>query len=217
MLCESLRREVLECAQTLPDYDLVWMAGGTVCARDPDTGYVVVTPSGLPYSSLISADMVVTDLDTKVIEGNYRPSVAHALWTAILRARPDVNAIVHTHSTHATAFSVVGKPIPIITETMACWFGSPIPTSPYTSIKDPGFITAPIETLGDGYGVLLERHGPITVGETVSEALERAVTLEEAAKIFFIASILGNPLTFSSIEAQNSFDYFRLHYGQIKR
>jgi L-ribulose-5-phosphate 4-epimerase len=214
MLCESLRREVLECAQTLPDYALVWMAGGTVCARDPDSGYVVVTPSGLPYSNLTPADMVVTDLETKVIEGDFRPSVAHNLWTAILRARPEIHAIVHTHSTHATAFSVVGKPLPVVTETMANWFGKPIPVSPYTSVEDPSFVTATVKTLGEGYAVLLGRHGPITVGENVSEALERAVTLEESAKIYYVATVLGEPQTFSDAEARSSFDYYTERYGQ---
>ena len=76
MMLEELRRNVLDTANLLSKYGLVWMAGGTVCARDPQTGYVVVTPSGMPYDNLAPDDMIVTDLDMNVMEGKYRPSVA---------------------------------------------------------------------------------------------------------------------------------------------
>lgn len=214
MLLESLRREVLEVARSLPQYGLVWMAGGTACARDPETGYVVVTPSGMPYDRLTPADLLVTTLDLQVVEGSLRPSVALNLWAEILRARPDVHAIVHTHSPCATAFSVTGDPIPIITETMADWFGQPIPVAPYLHVEDPEFVTAPVRALGDGFAVLLGRHGPITVGKSLAHALERAVTLEESARIYSVARTIGTPQTFSLAEAKRSFEYYHHRYGQ---
>jgi hypothetical protein len=88
MILKELRAQVLETALLLPKYNLVWMAGGTVCARDPQTGYVVVTPSGLDYERLTPDDMIVTDMDMTLIEGKYRPSVALNLWTGFMRARP---------------------------------------------------------------------------------------------------------------------------------
>jgi L-ribulose-5-phosphate 4-epimerase len=214
MLCEALRHEVLETAQQLPAYGLVWMAGGTVCARDTATGYVVVTPSGLAYSRLTPADMIVTDLDLNVVEGRFRPSVALNLWVAILAARPDVHGLVHTHSPHATAVSVVGEPVPVCTETMADWFGAPVPVAPYRHVEDPDFATLPAEVLGAGFAVLLGQHGPITVGKNLAHALERAVTLEEAARTYAIACTLGQPKPLSAAQAQRSFDYYHQRYGQ---
>lgn len=214
MLLEELRAEVLHVAKSLKEYGLVWMAGGTVCARDPESGHVVVTPSGMKYELLSPADMIVTSIDMEVVEGAHRPSVAHNLWTAILRARPDIHAIVHTHSTHATAFSVVGEAIPIVTETMANWFGKPIPATSYMHVEHPSFVSAPVELLGDGFGVLLGRHGPITVGKNLEYALERAVTLEEGAKIYFVAQAIGEPTLFSLEEASSSFDFYQFRYGQ---
>lgn len=213
-MLESLRQQVLKTAKSLRDYGVVWMAGGTVCARDPESGHVVVTPSGMDYDELTPADMIITDMDMRVIDGDHRPSVATNLWTAILRARPDVHAIVHTHSPYATAFSVVNEPIPIIMETQADWFGQPIPVARYAHIEDAHFVTAPVEALGDGFAVLLGQHGPITVGKTLAHALERAVTLEEAAKIYFIANSLGRPLVFSEAQVERSFDYYHSRYGQ---
>lgn len=217
MIIEELRAQVLRTALLLPKYNLVWIAGGTVCARDPQTGYVVVTPSGLDYERLTPADMIVTDMDMNLIEGKYRPSVALNLWTGFMRARPELYAVVHTHSPYATAFSVVYEFIPVITETMADWFGQPIPVTRYLSVEDPEFPTLPVEVMGNGYAVLLGNHGPITVGKTLEHALERAVTLEEAARTYSIASTIGTPVTLSDGQARASFDYYHNRYGQKKK
>ena len=214
MLLETLRTDVLNTAKSLPAYGLVWMAGGTVCARDPESNLVVVTPSGMDYKLLSPADLPVTDMELQVIEGQLRPSVALNLWTAIFKARPEIHAIVHTHSTHATAFSVIGEAIPVVTETMANWFGGPIPVAPYLSVEDPGFVDVPVRTLGSGFAVLLGRHGPIAIGDSLEAALERAVTLEEGAKIYFVAQTLGKPQHFSPEEALSSFNFYNERYGQ---
>lgn len=214
MLLGELRKEVLEKAISLRDYGLVWMAGGTICARDVETGLVAVTPSGLDYDAITPADIPIVDLEMNVVDGSFRPSVATNLWTAILRARPDIHAIVHSHSPYATAFSVINSPIPIVTETQADWFGQPIPVARYAHIEDEHFVTAPVEALGNGFGVLLGQHGPITVGETLNRALERAVTLEEAAKTYFIAKNLGAVLEFTPEQSYRSFEYYQNRYGQ---
>ena len=215
MILEGLREQVLKTALLLPKYGLVWMAGGTVCARDPQTGLVVVTPSGLDYERLKPDDMIVTDMDMHPIEGNFRPSVALNLWTAFMRARPDeIHAVVHTHSPFATAFSVLHEPIPVITETMADWFGRPIPVTRYLSVEDPEFPRLPVQVMGDGYAVLLGNHGPITVGSSLEHALERAVTLEEAARTYSIAMTMGAPMALTKDQAGASFEYYHHRYGQ---
>jgi L-ribulose-5-phosphate 4-epimerase len=214
-MLEQLRTQVLDTALLLPKYGLVWMAGGTVCARDPQTGYVVVTPSGLDYQRLTPDDMIVTDIDMNLVEGKYRPSVALNLWTAFMRARPaEIYAVVHTHSPYATAFSVVYESIPIITETMADWFGQPIPVTRYLSVEDEEFATLPVHVMRDGYAVLLGNHGPITVGTSLAHALERAVTLEEAARTYSIARTIGAPVPLRDQQARASFDYYHHRYGQ---
>ena len=216
MILEELRVHVLQTALLLPKYNLVWMAGGTVCARDPQTGYVVVTPSGLDYERLKPDDMIVTDMDMNLVDGKFRPSVALSLWIGFMRARPELNAIVHTHSPYATAFSVVHQSIPVITETMADWFGQPVPVTRYLSVEDADFPTLPVEIMGNGYAVLLGNHGPITVGKTLEHALERAVTLEEAARTYSIARTINIHVTLTEQQASASFDYYHNRYGQKK-
>lgn len=217
MILEDLRTRVLQTARLLPKFNLVWMAGGTVCARDPQTGYVVVTPSGLDYERLTPDDLIVTDMDMNLVEGRFRPSVALNLWTGFMRARPnEIYAVVHTHSPHATAFSVVHQPIPVITETMADWFGQPVLVTRYLSVEDLEFPTLPVEVMGNGYAVLLGNHGPITVGGSLDQALERAVTLEEAARTYSIARMIGNPIMLTEEQATASFNYYHNRYGQRK-
>jgi L-ribulose-5-phosphate 4-epimerase len=216
MILEELRAHVLQTARLLPKYNLVWMAGGTVCARDPQTGYVVVTPSGMDYERLTPDDMIVTDKDMNLVEGKFRPSVALNLWIGFMHARTELNAVVHTHSPYATAFSVAYQPIPVITETMADWFGQPVQVTRYLSVEDPEFPTLPVEVMGNGYAVLLGNHGPITVGKTLEHALERAVTLEEAARTYSIARTIGAPVTLTEEQARASFDYYHNRYGQKK-
>ncbi|MBI9043284.1 MAG: class II aldolase/adducin family protein [Anaerolineaceae bacterium] len=214
MLLEKLRQDVLDAARSLKILELAWMEGGAVSARDPETGYIIVTPSGMDYEKISAKDLIIVDLDMNIIEGKYRPSVATNLWNEIFRVRQDVHALVHSHSPYATAFSVINQPIPIITETQADWFGKPITVAPYAHIEDAHFLTAPVEYLGDGFGVLLGQHGPITVGKTIHEAVERAVTLEEASKTFYIAKVIGEPQIFSEHQAFRSFEYYQNRYGQ---
>jgi L-ribulose-5-phosphate 4-epimerase len=216
MILEELRTSVLQTALLLPKYNLVWMAGGTVCARDLQTGHVVVTPSGLDYERLTADDMIVTDMEMNLVEGRYRPSVALNLWIGFMRARPELYAVVHTHSPYATAFSLVYQSIPVITETMADWFGQPVPVTRYLSVEDPEFPSLPVEVMGDGYAVLLGNHGPITVGKTLQHALERAVTLEEAARTYMIARNISEPVALTDKQARASFDYYHNRYGQKK-
>ncbi len=214
LLCRELREEVLETALRLPEFGLVWMAGGTACARDPETGYIITTPSGLKYDLLTPEDMIVVDMDMNVIEGSCRPSVATNLWIEIYKRRGDVNAIIHTHSPYATAFSVINEPIPIITETQANWLRKPVQVAQYAHVEDDHFVTAPADALGDGYAVLLGQHGPIIVGANLEETLERSITLEEAAKTYSISKTLGNPIHFDEKQALRSYEYYTNRYGQ---
>jgi L-ribulose-5-phosphate 4-epimerase len=214
MRLEQLRKDVLSTALDPARFGLVWMAGGTACARDPESGLVAMPPSGLAYDGLEADDIVLLYLLGEVVEGRYKPSCASELWLRFFRKREDINAIVHTHSCYATAFSVVNQPIPIITETQADWFGAPIPVAAYAHVEDEEFRHAPVEALGDGFGVLLGRHGVLTFGKNLHDALERALTLEEAAKTYSMARVIGTPELFSDAEARRSFDFYHNRYGQ---
>ncbi len=126
MLLEAIRRDLVNLHLVLPKANLVTWTSGNVSIRDPETGYVAIKPSGVMYEDLIAEDMVVLDLDGKVIEGSKKPSSDTASHLYIYRRRPDVFGVVHTHSPYATAFAAIGKPIPVYLTAQADEFGGPI-------------------------------------------------------------------------------------------
>ena len=163
-------RRTLPTPSGTPKNDLVKWTGGNVSARDPETGYVVIKPSGVRYEVLKPADMVVVDLDGNVIEGDLKPSSDTASHLYIYRQRPDVGGVVHTHSPYATAFAAVGKPIPVYLTAMADEFGGPIPCGGFALIGSEAIGKVVVESIGDSCAVLLKNHGVFTVGANATAA-----------------------------------------------
>ena len=172
MLLQSLREELYQLHLELPKNDLVKWTGGNVSARDPETGYVVIKPSGVRYEVLKPADMVIVDLDSNIIEGDLKPSSDTASHLYIYRQRPDVGGIVHTHSPYATAFAAVGKPIPVYLTAMADEFGGPIPCGGFALIGSEAIGKVVVESIGDSCAVLLKNHGVFTVGANATAAVK---------------------------------------------
>src|SRR6476646_8673787 len=125
-MLEDLKRAVCDGNQELPRHGLVTWTGGNLSARDADTGLVVIKPSGVLYEHLTPADMVVVDLDGRVVEGDRGPSSDTSSHLGVYRHRSDVVSIVHTHSTYATAFAASGQAIPCCLTAIADEFGGPV-------------------------------------------------------------------------------------------
>ena len=122
MLLEEERAHVIEIAQTISRIGLVPLTFGNYSLRDPQTGYVCVTPSGMPYATLHPSDIVVVDVDSNVVDGERRPSIETPLHTGIYRRRPDVFGIVHTHSTFCTAWACRDiDGMPCVTVWLTAW------------------------------------------------------------------------------------------------
>ena len=125
-MLETLREQLYSLHLELPKNNLVAWTSGNVSARDPETGYVVIKPSGVRYEHLRPEHMVITDLDGQIVEGHLKPSSDTASHLYIYRRRPEVGGIVHTHSPYATAFAAVKRPIPVYLTAQADEFGGPI-------------------------------------------------------------------------------------------
>jgi L-ribulose-5-phosphate 4-epimerase len=133
-MLEELKAQVWKLHLELPRNNLVAWTGGNVSARDPETGLVVIKPSGVLYDELRPEDHVVVDLDGDVVEGKLKPSSDTASHLYIYRHRSDLNGIVHTHSPYATAFAALGRPIPVYLTAIADEFGAPIPCAGFALI-----------------------------------------------------------------------------------
>ena len=188
-MLDSLREELYQLHLELPRQNLVAWTSGNVSARDPQTGYVVIKPSGVRYEALRPAHMVVVDLNGKIIEGDLKPSSDTASHLYIYRHRPEVGGIVHTHSTYATAFAAANRPIPCYLTAMADEFGGPIPVGGFALIGGEEIGQVVLESIGASPAILLKNHGVFTIGPNA----EAAVMVEDVARTTWLALQIGQP------------------------
>jgi L-ribulose-5-phosphate 4-epimerase len=212
----ALREQVCALHQELPRNNLVMWTGGNVSARDPESGLVVIKPSGIRYEGLTPENMVVVDLDGRVVEGNYKPSSDTASHCYIYRHRPDLNGVVHTHSRYATAFAAVGQPIPCVLTAIADEFGGPIPCGGFALIGGEAIGEEVVKCLqgANSPAVLLQNHGVFTVGKTVEAAVKAAVMVEDVAATVWMAKQLGDPLPIPPEEVAKLHHRYTNVYGQ---
>jgi L-ribulose-5-phosphate 4-epimerase len=192
-MLEALCEKVWQLHQELPKNNLVTWTGGNVSARDPETGLVVIKPSGVRYEDLRPEHHVVLDLQGNVVEGALKPSSDTASHLYIYRQRPDVNGVVHTHSPYATAFAALGRPIPVYLTAIADEFGGPIPCGGFALIGGEEIGKVVVESIGSSAAVLLKNHGVFTVGPSAEAAVKAAVMVEDVARTVWIALQLGTP------------------------
>jgi L-ribulose-5-phosphate 4-epimerase len=189
----EIRQELVKLHLELPKNNLVTWTSGNVSIRDKDTGYVVIKPSGVMYEDLKAEDMVVLDLDGKIVEGSLKPSSDTASHLYIYRHRPDVFGVVHTHSNYATAFAAIGKPIPVYLTAQADEFGGPIPCGAFALIGGEEIGRVVVESIGSSPAILLKNHGVFTVGPSGKAAVKAAIMVEDVARTIWLAKQLGEP------------------------
>ncbi len=211
MTLQSLREEVCSLHAELPRHNLVVWTMGNISARDPDSGLVVIKPSGVRYEQLTPDNMVVVDLMGNHVEGSLKPSSDTASHCYIYRHRPDVNGVVHTHSRYATAFAALGVPIPCFLTGMADEFGGDIPCGGFQLIGGEEIGQEVVRCLAGSHSraAILQNHGVFTVGKNAEAAVKAAVMAEESAATSWLAlqlDRLGKPIPI----AQEDLD--RLHY-----
>src|SRR5258706_2345156 len=192
-MLEQLKEQLWKLHLELPRNGLVKWTGGNVSARDPETGLVVIKPSGILYADLRPEDHVVVDLEGAIVEGTLKPSSDTASHLYIYQHRPDVNGVAHTHSPHATAFAALGRPIPVYLTAIADEFGGPIPCPGFALIGGEEIGQQVIEHIGSSPAVLLKNHGVFTVGPTATKAVQAAVMVEDIAHAVWLALQLGTP------------------------
>lgn len=203
IMLENLKQSVFEANIDLVRHGLVVLTWGNVSAIDRETNLVVIKPSGVSYDTMTVEDMVVVDLDGNVVEGNLRPSSDTPTHLALYRAFEGIGAVVHTHSTYATAWAQACRAIPSLGTTHADTFHHDVPcTAPLTPEQIAGNYEAETGTvIIDAFksmdpmhtpAAIVAHHGPFTWGSTVQAAVQNAVVLEEVAKMATI-TLAVNP------------------------
>jgi len=213
-MLDALRQQVYELHLELPKYNLVVWTMGNLSARDPQTGLVVIKPSGVRYEDLRPDNLVVVDLDGRVIEGDLAYSSDTLTHLYIYRHRPDVNGVCHTHSTFATAFAAVGRPIPCFLTGMADEFGGEIPVGGFELIGSEAIGREVLRVVGSGKAVIMQNHGLFTIGKTAEAAVKAAVMAEDAARTSFYALQLGTPIPIPPADVARLYRRYSEVYGQ---
>jgi L-ribulose-5-phosphate 4-epimerase len=227
-MLKKLKQEVLQANMDLVKHGLVIFTWGNVSAIDRERGLIVIKPSGVSYDEMKAEDMVVLDLEGKVVDGHLKPSSDTATHLILYQSFPNIGGIAHTHSTYATAWAEAGKDIPNIGTTHSDYFKDDIPcTRPMTSEeiateyeRETGkVIVERFEKLNPEYtpGVLVNNHGPFTWGNSAYEAMHNAVVLEQVAQMAFIARLINPNLEMNEELIKKHF--YRKHgpnayYGQ---
>jgi L-ribulose-5-phosphate 4-epimerase len=226
---EALRAEVYEANLELVRRGLVIYTFGNASGIDRGRGLLAIKPTGVPYEKMTPADMVMTDLEGRVVEGNLRPSSDLDTHIALYRAFPSVGGIAHTHSRHATSWAQAGREIPCFGTTHADYFHGPVPvTEPLTPAEiESGYEAntgvAIVRRMAgrDPLGcpaVLVAGHAPFCWGESAAAAAHAAVILEELAAMAF-QTLTINPGATPISESLRDKHHFRKHgptatYGQ---
>ncbi len=213
-MLETMREELWQLHLELPKNELVKWTGGNISARDPETGYVLIKPSGVRYEALRPEHMVILDLEGNLLEGDLKPSSDTASHLHIYRQRPDIGGIVHTHSPYATAFAAIGKPIPVYLTAMGDEFGGPIPCGDFALIGSEAIGKVVVESIGSSCAVLLKSHGVFTIGADAEAAVKAAVMTEDVAKTVWLALQIGDPQELAPEDVGKLHDRYTHVYGQ---
>lgn len=213
-MLEALKAQLWKLHLELPKNGLVTWTGGNISARDPESGLVVIKPSGVMYEELRPEDHVVIDLEGEVREGSLAPSSDTASHLYIYRHMPHVNGIVHTHSPYATAFAALGRPIPVYLTAIADEFGGPIPCAGFALIGGEEIGQQVVQHIGAAPAVLLKNHGVFTVGASARAAVKAAVMTEDVARTVWYALQLGTPDEIAPDDVKKLHDRYTNVYGQ---
>jgi len=212
----ALSADLVEQHAMLVRYELVVWTGGNVSARVPGEDRFVIKPSGVGYDVLAAGDMILCDLDGKVIEGDHAPSSDTAAHAYVYRNMPAVGGIVHTHSAYATAWAARGEAIPCVITAMADEFGGEIPVGPFAIIGDDSIGRGIVATL-EGHrsrAVLMQNHGVFTIGRDAGDAVKAAVMCEDVARTVHLARQLGEPVAIPQESIDALFARYQNIYGQ---
>jgi L-fuculose-phosphate aldolase len=212
MLLEATRREIAAAGRRMLADRLVTGTAGNISVRDPESGYVAITPTGVPYERMRAEHVTVVDLEGKHVEGIWHATSELAMHCAVYRLDPLRHAVVHTHSMYATSFAVCGRAILAVHYNIAD-IGTSIKAAPYATYGTEELARSALDTMGADNAVLLRNHGVLAVGPTLVKAYARAMMVEYLAELNYRALQLGAPTVLTEAEILRVQEKFK-RYGQ---
>ena len=191
MLYEEERARVCEHARRMWEAGLVIGSAGNVSVRAPDPNRWVITPSSVAYAELTPEQVVVVDEEGDLEEGERAPSFETPIHLGVYRARPDVSAVIHTHSRYATVLAVLRRPIPTVVDEMVVYLGGRVEVAEYGTSGSEELAERVVAALEDRAACLIANHGVLAVGKDLRKAYRAAELVEHLAHVVVTASQLG--------------------------
>ena len=187
---------------------------GNISMRDPETGLIYLTPSGMPYDQIVPEDVVVMDSGCNVVEGTRKPTIEAPMHVGIMNARPDVNAVLHTHPVDSQVFALLHRDIPPVIDEAAQLLHGTVKCAEYALPGTDALAENVIKALGDRPACLMANHGAVAVGSNIDMAFKVCTVLEMTAKIYYKALCIGNPEPIDDEKVAFMVDFVTNKYGQ---
>ncbi|MCF0104986.1 MAG: class II aldolase/adducin family protein [Eggerthellaceae bacterium] len=210
---KSVQAEVCKTALKMLQSGLTAGTWGNISARIDDD-YMAITPSGMDYEKLLAEQMVIMNINDFSYEGNLKPSIEGIVHSSILKARPELNAVVHTHSNYALTCASARIEIPPICDDQVQILGGSIKLAPYTMPGSQEMADSIVEAMTDRMGCLIANHGALTAGRTLSEAFVASQVVEKTAMIYINCQAIGGPSEISQEDIDFFHEFFMEKYGQ---
>jgi len=217
MLLQEERQNVVEYCRKLDAGGLTTGTGGNISIFNAKDGLAAISPSSMEYKEMTAEDVVVMDLDAKVIDGDLRPSSEFGMHLICYRKRRDIKAVVHTHSPKATTLAVMGWDLPAVHYMIALSGGATIRCTPYRLFGTMELAEEAIKALEGSFACLLGNHGTLATGPDISYAYSLAEHMEFCADIYLRAKMLGDPNILSSGQIFDVVEKFLSSYSTQRK
>ncbi len=216
MFMEEERAQVTAYGMRMIAEGLAAGTSGNISIYNPETGYMAISPSGIPYDETKAEDIVIMDLDGHIIDGIRKPSSEFELHSNIYKLRSDITALVHAHSVYCTTLACMGQPLRAVHYAIADAGTPELPLAPYETFGTPALAKAVADSIGDkAKGLLMANHGMIAGGGTLKEAFGLALTMEWCAQIQWRCMCAGHMNILTDEQMADAFRKYST-YGQKK-
>ena len=212
MLLENERNQVVQFCRQLATAGLTTGTGGNISIFNSEAGLMAISPSAMDYAVMDVEDVVLQDLDAKIVDGIRRPSSEFGMHLICYQNRPDIGAVVHTHSPKATTLAVLGWDLPAIHYMIAASGGPTIPCAPYCLFGTPELAETALKYLEGRYACLLANHGALATGPDIGHAFALAEHMEFCADLYLRAKMLAEPNILSDDQISEVIGKFIVDY-----
>ncbi len=210
----KIREAVINTGIQMLNSQLVVGTWGNISARVPDADCIAITPSGVDYDTITPEGIIIMDMEGNIIDGNMKPSIEYSLHLEVYKNRPDVNAIVHTHSTYCTAMAIARKSIPGAAEDLVQIVGGDVKVSKYALPGSKELGKEVVVALKDRNACILANHGCLAAGKDLKETLKIAFVVEKTAKATIYANMLGGVVELDQEDIDFMRNFYLNKYGQ---